>query len=121
MTSKEIGNQLVELCRAGKNDDAIKSLYAKDIVSIEAGAPPGQQRETKGLDACLEKSKHWSAAHEVHSASVEGPFPHDDRFTVMFEYDITRRAEKKRFKMKEVALYTVKNDKIVREEFFYSM
>ncbi len=121
MTSKEIGNQLVEFCRAGKNDEAIKSLYANDIVSVEAGAPPGQQRETKGLAACLEKSKHWAAAHEIHAAKVEGPFPHDDRFAVMFDYDITRRADKQRFNMREVALFTVKNNKIVREEFFYSM
>ena len=75
-------------------------------------APPGQQAETKGLDICLAKSKQWSSAHEIHSAKVDGPFPHGDRFTVVFDYDITRRAENKRFNMKEVALYTVKNDKI---------
>ncbi len=121
MTSKELGNQLVEFCKAGKNDEAIKALYAENIVSVEAGAPPGQQRETNGLAACLEKSKRWAAAHEIHAAKVEGPFPHDDRFAVIFDYDITRRADKQRFNMREVALFTVKSDKIVREEFFYSM
>ena len=121
MTTKELGNQLVEFCKAGKNDEAIKSLYANDIVSVEAGAPPGQPREAKGLAACVEKGKQWAAAHEVHSAAIEGPYPHDDRFTVVFHYDITRRADKQRFTMKEVGLFTVKNDKIVREEFFYSM
>jgi hypothetical protein len=90
-------------------------------VSVEAGAPPGQSAESKGLDACLAKSKNWVEMHEVHSANVEGPFPHGDRFAVLFDYDITRRDNKQRFRMKEIALFTVANGKIVKEEFFYSM
>lgn len=121
MTTQEIGQKLVDLCKAGKNMDAIHQLYAQDIVSVEAGAPPGQSPESKGLSACIEKGKQWEAAHEVHGAKVEGPFPNGDRFAVIFDYDITRRADKQRFHMKEVALYQVKNDKIVREDFFYSM
>jgi ketosteroid isomerase-like protein len=121
MTTKEIGTKLVELCKANKNAEAMQTLYATDIVSVEAGAPPGQEATQRGLPACLAKGKHWVEAHEVHSAKVEGPFPHGDRFAVMFDYDITRRADNKRFQMKEVALYTVANDKITREEFFYSM
>ena len=121
MTSKDIGQKLVDLCKAGKNADAMQQLYANDIVSVEAGAPPGESPEAKGLGACVEKEQKWSAAHEIHGASVDGPYPNGDRFAVLFDYDLTRRADKKRFHMKEVALYTVKNDKIVREEFFYSM
>jgi len=119
MTSKDIGQKLVDLCKAGKNLDAIKSLYADNIVSMEAGAPPGQSTETNGLTACLAKSKQFAETTEVHSRNVEGPFPHGDRFAVIFDMDLTR--DKRRFQMKEIALYTVKGDKIVREEFFYSM
>ena len=35
-----IGKQLVELCREGKNVDAIKTLYGPDIVSVEAVGGP---------------------------------------------------------------------------------
>ena len=121
MTTKEIGQQLVDLCKAGKNHEAIKSLYAEDIVSREAGAPPGRSPETIGRAACLAKSATWAETTEVHSRKVEGPFPHGDRFAVIFDMDITRRPENRRFTMKEIALYTVNNDKITREEFFYSM
>ena len=34
---------------------------------------------------------------------------------------MTNKPSKSRFKMQEAGLYTVKNGKIVREEFFYSM
>jgi len=121
MTTKDIGQKLVDLCKAGNSHEAMKSLYADDIVSVEAGAPPGQSPETRGLAACLAKSAQWTEITEVHSQKVEGPFPHGDRFAVIFELDLTRRPENRRFTMKEVALYTVKGDKIVREEFFYSL
>jgi hypothetical protein len=121
MTTKEIGQKLVELCKAGNNHEAMQTLYSPDIVSIEAGAPPGQSPEAKGLAACVEKGKQFAQAHEIHSAKIDGPFPNGDRFTVIFDYDITRRPDNQRFNMKEVALYTVKGDKIVREEFFYSI
>ena len=65
----------------------------------------------------------WNENHQVHSAKVEGPFPHNDRFAVKFNYDVTAKdgpQKGKRFQMEEIGIYTVKNGKIVREEFFYS-
>lgn len=121
MTTNEIGQKLVELCKAGKNAEAMQTLYATDIVSVEAVPRPGHPAETTGLEACLAKGKAFAEDAEVHSAKVEGPFPNGDRFAVIFDYDMTRRSlGGKRFRSHEVALYTVKNDKIIREEFFYN-
>ena len=50
------------------------ALYANDIVSMEAGAPPGQSRESKGLDAVKAKGEWWNNTHEVHSANVIVPY-----------------------------------------------
>jgi ketosteroid isomerase-like protein len=69
----------------------------------------------------LWKGKEWMANHEVHSAKVEGPWPHGDKFIVRFTYDVTNKPSGKRFNMDEAALFTVVGDKIVREEFFYAM
>ncbi|MEO7852694.1 MAG: nuclear transport factor 2 family protein [Rubrivivax sp.] len=121
MKTMDIAKQLVELCRQGKNDEAIKTLFADDIVSVEAAVPPGGEREAKGLAALQAKSTWWQDNHEVHSASVSGPWPHDDRFVVGFLYDVTHKPSGQRMKMDEVGLYQVKNGKIVREEFFYDM
>lgn len=121
MTTLEIGTRLVELCRAGKNREAQETLYAKDIVSVEAAAPPGQSPETRGLDAVIAKGVAWERAHEVREAHTEGPFPHGDRFAVIFDYDVVRRADGQRMRMREIALFTVANDEITREEFFYAM
>lgn len=121
MTTLEIGTTLVGLVRAHKNHEAMETLYAPDIVSVEAGAPPGGSPEVKGVKACLDKGKQWEARMEVHSGKVDGPYPNGDRFAVTYEYDVTPRAGGARFVMREVAVYTVANDKIVREEFFYAM
>jgi ketosteroid isomerase-like protein len=118
----KIGERLVELCREGKNMDAINELYDPNVVSVEAAAPPQGQREVRGIDAVRGKNQWWGENHEVHGASTRGPFPHgDDRFCVLFEFDVTNKPSGQRMKMEEVALYTVTNGKISKEEFFYTM
>jgi len=121
MTTMEIGKKLVELCAAGKNHDAMEALYGENIVSVEAGGPPGMALEANGKAAVITKSAKWAEAHTIHSAKAEGPWPHGDRFIVRFTYDITQKATGNRIKMDEAALFTVANGKIVREEFFYGM
>jgi hypothetical protein len=122
MTVMDIGRKLIELVKAGKAHEAIETLYAPDIVSVEAGGPPGQSRVVTGIAACLEKGQQFRARMEVHRQDAEGPFPHDDRFAVVLRYEVTPRAPGgTRTTVTEVALYTVVGDKIAREEFFYAL
>ena len=121
MTTIDIAKKYVELVKAQNRTAIHETLFSPDIVSVEAGAPPGQSAEARGLKAVIEKGKSWGENHEVHSATVDGPWPNGDRFIVRFSYDVTNKPSGKRFKMDEAALFTVAKDKIVREEFFYSM
>jgi hypothetical protein len=121
MTTKEVADQLVKLCSAGKFDEAAAALYSPDIVSMEAGAPPGQSRESKGIAAVKAKGEWWVANHEVHSVAVEGPLVAGGQFAVTFKLDVTFKPQSRRFTMEEVAVYKVVDGKIVYEEFFYSM
>lgn len=121
MTTQEVANRLVELCSQGKFDEAMSTLYSPDIVSMEAGAPPGMSRESKGLDAVNAKGEWWAANHEVHSIKVEGPLVAASHFAVTFKLDVTFKPEAKRFTMEEIAVYKVADGKVVYEEFFYSM
>ena len=120
MTSQEVAKKYVALCKDGKNEECLDTLFSKDAVSVEAGAPPGMDRTSKGLEAIRAKSKWWVDNHTVHKAEVFGPYPHDDRFAVRFLYDITHKPSGKRITMDEVGLFMVENGKITKEEFFYT-
>jgi hypothetical protein len=120
MTTQEVADKLVKLCSEGKFHEATEALYSPDIVSVEAFAPPGQTRETKGIEGVRGKGEWWAANHEVHSVKVEGPLVTGSHFAVSFKLDITFKPESKRFTMEEIGIYKVADGKVVYEEFFYS-
>jgi ketosteroid isomerase-like protein len=121
MTTQEVADKLAKLCKQGKFHEAMESLYSPDIVSMEAGAPPGQSREAKGIAAVKAKGEWWNANHEVHGVTVEGPIVAGAHFAVTFKMDATFKPDNRRFMMEEVAVYKVADGKIVYEQFFYSM
>jgi len=121
VTTQEVAEGLVKLCSQGKFDEAMKTFYSPDIVSVEAGAPPGQSRESKGIEAVKAKGEWWITNHEVHSSKVEGPLVAGSHFAVVFKLDVTFKPQSRRFQMEEVAVYKVADGKIVYEEFFYNM
>ncbi|MHA6347155.1 SnoaL-like domain-containing protein [Roseivivax sp. CAU 1761] len=122
MQLKAIADELVKGCREDRAKQNLDALYAEDAVSMEAAAgPDGTGRETRGRDAIRGKHEWWEQNFEVHSAQVEGPFLHgEDRFAVIFDVDATETRSGQRWQMREVAVYHVANDRIVREEFFYN-
>jgi ketosteroid isomerase-like protein len=118
MTTQEIANGVIELCRQGKYDDCYKTYFAPDAESIEAmpNAPV-----TKGLDALLEKGANWAKVTEVHASEVEGPLVAGNHFALTFKLDSTNKESGQRTKMEEVAVYHVQNGKVAKEQFFYDM
>ena len=124
MTTEEVGRKLVALCQEGKHLDALATLYAQDAESIEAMSTPEMPAKIKGVDAIRKKGEWWFANNEIHGGSTKGPFPNGDRFAVIYDMDITPKSGPmagKRVQMEEVGLYTVRDGKVVKEEFFYSM
>lgn len=117
MTLADIAAALVEGCRTGAETANLDRLYAPDAVSVEP-RDMGEGREAAGLDAIRAKHAWWVQNAVVHGAEVEGPMLHgDDRFAVIFRVDVTMFGE--RSQTTEVAVYTVADGRIVREEFFY--
>jgi ketosteroid isomerase-like protein len=121
MNTMDIAKRYVGLVNEQKHEECIQELFSSDAVSVEAGAPAGMDRTSKGTEAIRAKSKWWNENHVVHKAEVTGPYPHDDRFAVRFTYDVTFKPQDKRFVMDEIGLCTIANGKIVKEEFFYTM
>ena len=117
MTTKEIAEQLVAFCRQGKFETAQKDLYATDAISIEPYATPTFARETKGLNALIEKAQAFTAMIEqVHSISVSDPLVADNSFACAMQLDVTLKGHG-RMKMDELCIYEVKDGKIISEQF----
>ena len=119
MTTQQIADRLVILCRQEKHPQAQAELYHQDIVSYEddkLGIPP-----SKGMDAIRQKVKDWdNNVIEIHSAFVSEPIVTGNYFAITMENDITFK-DRGRVEIKEICLYEVKASKIVTERFFYDI
>lgn len=120
-TVSEIANDLVQDCSKGDFAAVLDKHYSDAIVSIEPVAGPGMPARQEGIAAIRAKNEWWVENHDVHSASVEGPFVSEEQFAVRFKFDVTFKPTGQRMQMTEMALYTVKDGKIAQEEFFYNM
>jgi hypothetical protein len=117
MTTHEIAQRLVVLCREAKWDQAQQELYADDVISIEPFASPAFAKETKGLPAIIEKGKKFTAMVEtMHRLEVSEPLVAGSSFACTMRMDVTMK-EQGRMDMTELCVYEVKNGKIVSEQF----
>ena len=115
MSLQTIARRFVDLCNQGKNFDVMRTMYAADIVSVE-----GDGKETAGQTPVIKKSEVWQANNAIASEKVRGPFFNGpNQFAVHFTFEVTRKATGKPVTLEEVGVYTVKDDKITREQFFY--
>jgi ketosteroid isomerase-like protein len=119
-TTATVARELVTLCRAGRHRDAVERLYSRDIVSLESAGSEAMPAEARGIDDVLRKHQWWDENFETHDSRVNGPFVGEDQFAVEFEFDTTFKPTGQRSRMSEMALYTVKDGKIVREHFYYN-
>ena len=117
MNTEEVAKKAVELVRKQAWYDALDTLYDKDVVSVEAFSMGGGPTETRGKEGVRGKIDWWVNAMEVHSFKASEPFVAHDRFVVQYDADVTDKKSKQRRQMSEVGVYTVKDGKIVREEF----
>ena len=118
MTTQEIANRLVELCNKGDFETAQKDLFSNDAISIEPHATPAFDKETKGLDAIIEKGKKFSSmVAETHGITISDPSITTNSFACIMKMDVTMK-EWGRKEMTELCVYQVKDGKIVSEHFF---
>lgn len=117
MNTEEVARKVVELTRKQAWREATDTLYADEIVSVEAHGMGGGSPETHGIDGVRGKVDWWENNMQVNDLKVSGPFVAHDRFVVQYDLSVTDKNSKETSQLSEVGVYTVKNGKIVREEF----
>ena len=118
MKTEEIAKRLVSLCRESKWEQAQKELFSPDAVSIEPYATPAFEKETRGLNAIVEKGHRFTSMLEkVHSLTISDPLVAGSAFACTMRLDMTMKGQG-RMDMAELCVYQVKDGKIVSEQFF---
>jgi ketosteroid isomerase-like protein len=117
-STTEVAHRLIELCRQGKNMDAVHELYADNILSLE---PKGSMTErAEGKEAIIAKETgFFTMVEEVHSSEVSDALVAENFFSITMKMDMTVKGMG-RTRMDEVCVYEVKDGKIVFEEFFFT-
>ena len=120
MSVEIVARKFMELCTQGKHFEVMRTMYAPEMVSVE-----GDGREFVGKDKVIRKSEIFQGSNTIHSQDLRGPFFLGDasassgRFGVYTSIDFAPKTGGARMTHEEVGLYTVKNDTITREEFYY--
>ena len=118
MTTQDVANRLKELFSENKWQEAQEELFSEDAESIEPAHSPGLQ-SVKGLDAIKKKGDDFNnMVEEMHGGYVSDPIVAGNYIAVAMGLDCTYRGMGRQ-KMDEIALYEVKDGKIVKEQFFY--
>jgi len=118
MTTQDVANRLHQLFNEGKWNEAQEELFSEDAESIE---PPKSMgiKSVKGLDAIKEKGKQFNEmVEEMHGGYVSDPVVAGNHIAFGMGIDATYKGMGRQ-KMDEIALYEVKDGKIVKEQFFY--
>ncbi len=119
MTITEIANRLIELVRTWKDAQAHEELYSPDIVSVEVNNP--NSPDVTWLDGLKQKAEmRGTMLDAYHGIEVSEPLIADDYFAVTYTIDVTYTWAP-RSQETELAVYHVKDGKIIREEFFYNV
>lgn len=118
MSTEEVANRFHELAGNGKWDQIQEELFSEDAMSVEPPTAQGLQTVT-GLDRIREKARQWEQMIEqTHGGYCNKPQVAGRYFTCTMGADVTMKGQG-RVKLDEVAVYEVKNGRIVKEQFFF--
>ena len=120
MSVETVARKFMELCKQAKHFEVMRTMYSPDMVSVE-----GNGKEFVGKEVVIRKSEVFQGNNTIHTQDLRGPFFCGDanagsgKFAVYTSIEFSPKAGGERVTHEEVVLYTVKNDTITREEFFY--
>jgi hypothetical protein len=117
-TPAEVAQTVIGLLRSGAAHDVERDWLAPGIVSVEG---VGASMAWSGKKAVLDKYRGWEADHEIHDMRIEGPWVGATGFALKYWIDVSQKSTGQRHQMEEIAVYTVQNGKIVREEFHFAV
>ena len=114
----EVANDFTALWLKGEFRAAGERYWADDVVSIEPHPMPGGiEAECHGIQAVRDKNLRWFSTRGIEDLSLDGPFVTGDHFAVFADMLIAHRGH--RTPHSEIAVFVVRDGKIVEERYFH--
>lgn len=118
MTTQQVADRFNELAKEGRFDAIQDELFSQDAVSLE---PAGSFiPNAEGLAAIKKKGADFNASiEEMYGGWCGEPVVGGNFFSVAMGMDCKMKGMPERMNMDEIAVYEVRNGKIVKEQFFF--
>ena len=118
MTTQEVANRMNELFKENKWQEVQDELFADDVLSIE---PEHSQavKTAQGKETLKKKAQDFGAMiEEMHGGWCSEPIVAGNFISFGMGMDCTMKGMG-RTKMDEIAVYEVKDGKVIKEQFFF--
>jgi len=131
----ELATDFTAMLAAGHKQAAADKYWSPDIAIVEPadrqdGSPdiaivePADRQDGSpvtaiGFPAAQQKLAQWLGHNTIEDVLIDGPFVTGDRFALFIDMEIVRGDTGRREPFSEIAMYTVRNGKIVEERHFY--
>jgi len=121
MTTNDVANRYYELAKENKWPEILDELCSTELINKEPKhvIERGIQPVTTGLDAIKAKgAANREKIEAVHSQYCSTPLVAANFFTVVLSRDVSFKGQP-RMNKEEIAVFEVKDGKIIVEQFFY--
>ncbi len=120
MTTQEIAERLIALSKEGKYEQVYQELYSPEIQSKEP-LPNGEWDTATGFDGLKAKGEKWQdMVEEMYEGEISDPIVAENFFTCSWKMKVKFKGAPGPVQMDEIAVYEVKDGKVILEQFYYT-
>ncbi|WP_160353971.1 SnoaL-like domain-containing protein [Sphingorhabdus profundilacus] len=116
----DVARDFTAMLRLDQFEAAGEKFWAIDVKSAEPAALSQDiPALVSGREAALRKTRARFAEADIDDLRIDGPFVTGDQFALFLDMLITDPATGKTQPFAEIAIFTVRDGRIIEERFFY--
>lgn len=116
----DVARDFTAMLRLGQFEAAGERYWADTVTSVEpADLPTGTPALVSGIDAARGKARFRFGKGRIDELGIDGPFVSGDQFALFLDMLITDPASGQTQPFTEIAIFTVRDGRIIEERFFY--
>ncbi len=116
----DVARDYTAMLRLGQFEAAGERYWANGVTSVEpADLKIGIPAFVSGIKAARDKARFRFGTGRIDDLGIDGPFVTGDQFALFLDMLITDPASGSAQPFTEIAIFTVRDGRIIEERFFY--